>query len=181
MTLADLTDPASVLRAMDLYDQLGQDHFLSRFGYGPSRRYILVHQARSYDSKAIAGVAHGYQFPGSGPLRSTEFSGGLGGAATRLIGLGFEIHDQDPQGHDVDILDTTETVPPAAADAATIALVGCVKGKRTAETEAQDLYTSDLFKKRRAHVNRRGLEWFILSAQHGLVAREQVIDPTTWR
>lgn len=58
-----------------------------------------------------------------------------------------------------------------------VGLVGCVKGKRQAPTRAADLYTSELFKKRRDHVTRRGLNWFILSAQHGLVTPDEVLAP----
>ena len=58
-----------------------------------------------------------------------------------------------------------------------VALVGCVKGKRQTPTPAADLYTSDLFKKRRDHVARRGLNWFVLSAQHGLVTPDEILAP----
>ena len=40
------------------YDRLGRDVFLTTYGYGPANSYLLVHNGRRYDSKAIAGVAH---------------------------------------------------------------------------------------------------------------------------
>lgn len=51
-----------------------------------------------------------------------------------------------------------------------VALVGCVKLKARGEHAAQDLYTSPLFVGRRSSVERAGLRWWILSAEHGLVA-----------
>jgi hypothetical protein len=46
---------------------------------------------REYDSKAIAGVAHGYQFPSAGPLSPDEFSGGEATVVPELESLGFEV------------------------------------------------------------------------------------------
>ncbi len=51
-----------------------------------------------------------------------------------------------------------------------IALVGCVKTKRKGTFPARDLYVSPLFLKRRAYVEATGVRWWILSAEHGLVA-----------
>ncbi|WP_203568283.1 DUF6884 domain-containing protein [Aestuariimicrobium ganziense] len=55
--------------------------------------------------------------------------------------------------------------------------MGCVSGKRTTAAKAKDLYTSTLFLKRRSYVEDTGKPWFILSALHGLVDPETVIDP----
>ncbi len=44
---------------------------------------------------------------------------------------------------------------------------------------AKDLYVSALFDKERAYAERTGIPWFILSAQHGLVAPDEVLEPTT--
>jgi 5-methylcytosine-specific restriction enzyme A len=65
----------AVIEAVNEYDRLGQDEFLREYGFHPAREYVLVHSGKSYDSKAIVGVAHGY-LPGQKPLASTEFSGG---------------------------------------------------------------------------------------------------------
>lgn len=74
------------------YDRLGQDAFLSRYGYGQARAYRLVGDAgQEYDSKAILGVAYGYQFPGEEPLKADEFSGGEQTVQRRLEALGFEV------------------------------------------------------------------------------------------
>jgi hypothetical protein len=42
---------------------------------------------------------------------------------------------------------------------------------------AKDLYISDWFVKARAYVEQAGDEWFILSAEYGLVSSETVIAP----
>jgi hypothetical protein len=52
-----------------------------------------------------------------------------------------------------------------------VVLVTCVKSKRSRPAAAKELYISPLFQKQRAYVEQTGLPWFILSAEHGLVAR----------
>jgi 5-methylcytosine-specific restriction protein A len=49
-----------VLAAIAEYDWLGQDGFLAAYGFQPAREYLLVHDRRTYDSKAVVGVAHGF-------------------------------------------------------------------------------------------------------------------------
>ncbi len=56
----------------------------------------------------------------------------------------------------------------------TIALIGCSKTKaRVREVTDMlcpaELYTGDLFKKRLAHVEARGLPWYVMSAKGGLI------------
>jgi len=41
----------------------------------------------------------------------------------------------------------------------------------------RDLYASPWFRKARAHVERTGAPWLILSAKHGLIAPSAVIEP----
>jgi len=91
MTLYDLTDPDAVLQAVAECDRLGRPRFLETHGFHPARDYFLVVSGQEYDSKAIAGVAHGYQFPTIGPLKSDEFSGGLATVKRKLNELGFEV------------------------------------------------------------------------------------------
>jgi hypothetical protein len=93
MTLARLTSAMAVRSAIEEYDRLGRDKFLRVYGFGTARKYILVYDGQQYDSKAIAGVAHKYQFPNIGPLSSDMFSGGVAkdGAATCLRALGFQV------------------------------------------------------------------------------------------
>jgi hypothetical protein len=60
---------------------------------------------------------------------------------------------------------------------ADLLLIGCVKLKLERPAPARDLYTSALFRKERDYAERSGLPWFILSAEHGLVAPETVLAP----
>ncbi len=50
--------------------QLGRTQFLARYGYGKSRDFLVrdPKTGTDCDSKAIAGVAFGKQFPDQGPL-----------------------------------------------------------------------------------------------------------------
>jgi hypothetical protein len=58
-----------------------------------------------------------------------------------------------------------------------IGLVGCVKEKASGPCRAQDLYLSALFEGRRAYVKQRCDQWWILSAEHGLVHPEEILAP----
>lgn len=58
-----------------------------------------------------------------------------------------------------------------------IALVSCVKTKANIACSAGDLYTSAWFTKAKSLIERSGLDWFILSAEHGLVDPRMVIAP----
>jgi 5-methylcytosine-specific restriction protein A len=94
MALNDITSEA-VLAAIAEFDQAGREGFLSRYGFGPARRYLLIYQGAEYDSKAIVGAAHGY-LPGRQALTAADFSGGAAAAAGVLRRLGFEVTDQNP-------------------------------------------------------------------------------------
>lgn len=59
----------------------------------------------------------------------------------------------------------------------TVYFVSCVSKKGEHACEARDLYVSDLFRKARRFVEASGCPWFILSAEHGLVAPCQNIGP----
>jgi 5-methylcytosine-specific restriction protein A len=54
----DVVERQHVLAAMNTYDELGQEVFLKRFGYGLATRYVIVSDAASYESKAVLGVAY---------------------------------------------------------------------------------------------------------------------------
>ena len=58
-----------------------------------------------------------------------------------------------------------------------VGLVGCVKSKRSWAAPARELYRSPLFRGRLAWVERSCDRWFVLSAKHGLVEPDQVLDP----
>ena len=58
-----------------------------------------------------------------------------------------------------------------------IVLVGCGKSKLAHAAPAKDLYTGPLFKKAMAYAELVGDEWYILSAKHGLIHPDVVIEP----
>jgi hypothetical protein len=79
-----------------------------------------------------------------------------------------------------------EDRPPAASDIASspsgqrtpgVILVSCSARKGDRPAPAKDLYTSSLFRKQRAYAEASGAPWFILSAEHGLVAPDEWLAP----
>lgn len=89
--LAGLTSRQAVLQAIDEFDRLGRDAFLDKYRYSRARQYFLEHNSRHYDSKAIVGVAYGYQHPDRGPLKNAQFSGGTETVKPTLERLGFTV------------------------------------------------------------------------------------------
>jgi len=89
MSLVDIKNRQSVLSAITEFDQLGRAAFLKKYGFGGARSYFLRHNGANYDSKAIIGAAHGYEF--GTPLLSDNFSGGEKTVQRKLQELGFEI------------------------------------------------------------------------------------------
>ncbi len=168
---------------MELYDSLGVEGFLLRHGFGRSRSYTIVYDGRQYDSKAVAGVAFGFEHPDSGPLRPEEFSGGATGAAFVLRRLGFHVTGAAPSEqvtavHAPAARPGERVAPPTTAPSGRqVLLLGCVKGKGSRPAPARDLYTSVMFRKRRAYAEASGHAWFILSAQHGLVHPDDKLSP----
>lgn len=94
MGLSDVTADA-VRAAVDEYTMLGQDDFLAKYGFGRARKFVLVEQGRSYDSKAIVGAAH--QHATGQALPASAFSGGEQTVVARLAALGFDIRDTSAQ------------------------------------------------------------------------------------
>ncbi|WP_460625298.1 DUF6884 domain-containing protein [Intrasporangium mesophilum] len=60
---------------------------------------------------------------------------------------------------------------------ADVLLVTCVKSKLKVPAAAKNLYVSALFHKERSYAERLGRPWFILSAEHGLVAPDEWLAP----
>lgn len=91
MAFANVNDRAAVLKAVEEFDRKGRDVFLEEYGFGKARDYFLVVDGRRYDSKAIFGAAHGYQFPELGPLGWRDFNGGATTVERKLEAMGFRI------------------------------------------------------------------------------------------
>jgi len=90
MALSDLNDRNAVIAAIAEFDKLGRDKFLATYGFGEARSYYLKYAGRLYDSKAIAGVAYGIQYPDLGPLKASKFTGGNATVRRILEAIGFE-------------------------------------------------------------------------------------------
>lgn len=90
--LSRIRNPESVQRALDEFIRLGRTEFLTRYGFNKARDY-LVRDPKSgelCDSKAIVGVAYGFEHPDEGPLKAEAFSGGEATVVPLLQRLHFE-------------------------------------------------------------------------------------------
>jgi 5-methylcytosine-specific restriction enzyme A len=97
MALRDITR-AQILAAIEEYDLLGQEAFLAKYGFDRARSYLLIHDGKAYDSKAVVGAAHGVG-SGNQPLSPRQFSGGEATVGRLLRRLGFTVEvsgDSDP-------------------------------------------------------------------------------------
>ncbi len=90
MALRDVT-AQGVERAMVEFDRMGGEAFLEHSGLGQARGYFLIRGGRRYDSKAVVGVAHGYDRPDLGSLLPQDFPDGEASAVRVLESLGFDV------------------------------------------------------------------------------------------
>jgi uncharacterized HhH-GPD family protein len=75
---------------------------------------------------------------------------------------------------------TAKVTPrPDLSDRATgeVILLGCVKTKAAEASPACDLYLSPLFERRRRYAESSSKPWYILSAEHGLLDPDKIIEP----
>lgn len=98
MAWQEINKAASIIQAMDEFDALGREGFLKKYGFGRAREYYLYSNGNYYDSKAIIGVAHGFEFPKKGPLKPDQFTGGEKTVRKKLETLGFvvRVNPQEP-------------------------------------------------------------------------------------
>lgn len=91
--LSRLQSPVAVQEALDEFKRIGRTTFLERYGFGKSRDFMVRNSANGdlCDSKAIVGVAYGFQYPDEGPLKPNDFSGGEATVVAKLRNLGFEV------------------------------------------------------------------------------------------
>jgi hypothetical protein len=59
----------------------------------------------------------------------------------------------------------------------TVCIISCTAHKRDARMPAENLYSSDLFFKSRRYAQANFDSWLILSAKHGLIKPDQIIEP----
>jgi ribosomal protein S27AE len=184
VTLAEVTR-AAVLRAIRECRRVGRDVFLAKHGYRKGI-YRLVHAGREYDSKAILGVAFGYEF-GCEPLDPRKFSGGVEHVARILLRLGFSLRrgvetltEQLVSGV-LRLVRRVRRVVAAMTDGTRdllVGLVSCSKAKLDKPAKARALYEpSYVFARSKAYVEQRCDAWWILSAKHGLVHPDTVLAP----
>jgi hypothetical protein len=69
------------------------------------------------------------------------------------------------------------TDPTPSASNHVLVLVGCVKTKTDHPLPARQLYRSALFTRRRDYAERHPGRWYILSAEHGLVSPDALLEP----
>jgi hypothetical protein len=87
--------PEHVLLALEEFDRIGADEFLSRYGFDAAGEHHLLHDGSSYDSLAVIGVAY---LRATGELAPPEdLLGGAKGAAEALRGLGFSVEGDDAE------------------------------------------------------------------------------------
>jgi len=67
--------------------------------------------------------------------------------------------------------------PEAVRKPRRIALVSCVKSKKSSSAAAQDLYVSPLFHGLRRFAESKADAWYILSAEHGLLSPDEIVAP----
>lgn len=58
-----------------------------------------------------------------------------------------------------------------------VGLVGCASAKLKRPAPARELYTSALFRKASAYAEETCERWYVLSAKHGLVHPDTVLEP----
>ncbi|MFJ5653776.1 HNH endonuclease [Streptomyces microflavus] len=78
-----------ILKTLQEYDALGAESFLSLYGFKPARKFLILHDGKEYDSKAVAGVAHKHSHGRA--LEWDELSGGVGHAVDWLKREGFQV------------------------------------------------------------------------------------------
>ena len=100
MSLSDISDRDAVLKAIEEFDDLGRSNFLEKYGFSEAKEFFLRFRGKSYDSKAICGAAHGYQFPEMGPLKAQDFSGGKETVKKTLNGLNFRVGYRPPESEE---------------------------------------------------------------------------------
>lgn len=61
--------------------------------------------------------------------------------------------------------------------ASDVILIRGAKTKQTFAAPASELYISPLFRSARAYAEQSGAPWFILSAEHGVLGGEVIVEP----
>jgi 5-methylcytosine-specific restriction protein B len=87
-------DRKAVLQAMAKFDELGRERFLREYGFREARNYVIRHDGKEYDAKAIVGVAQGLANPEQPPLTGKDFHSSDATVRQRLERLDFVVADR---------------------------------------------------------------------------------------
>lgn len=68
-------------------------------------------------------------------------------------------------------------LPEIQSSSNTVCLVSCTSRKSDHPAKAEFIYKSPLFSSARSYAEKRASQWFILSAKHGLLSPDDVIEP----
>lgn len=83
--------------------------------------------------------------------------------------------------HNLNILMKAQAIAvnrkPLPPNPTTITLVSCVGEKQKKACAAKDLYQSAWFVKAREYVESKNCNWYIISAKHGLIHRDEIVEP----
>ena len=71
----------------------------------------------------------------------------------------------------------SELLWPSPGQASDVILIGGTKTKQAFPAPARELYTGPLFRRARAYAEQSGAPWFILSAEHGVLRGEAIVEP----
>lgn len=99
MGLSNLTK-AAIESALAEFDEIGREAFLDKYGFKEARAYFIERGGKRYDSKAIAGAAHGYARSDLGPLQPIQFNGGEATVKPVMERLGFSVVNTNPRNPD---------------------------------------------------------------------------------
>jgi hypothetical protein len=121
-----------ILQAIAEYDARGGEEFLEVYGFGPSRSYTLVHEGRSYDAKAILGVAH--RFATGRLATSDELDAGSRAAVAIMRKRGFEVSEPTSASHATPVRALRTTRPTATRS--TVARSAVARSTAARETPA---------------------------------------------
>jgi hypothetical protein len=102
-----------ILQALAEYDARGGQEFLDVYGFAPSDDYPLVHNGRSYDSRAVLGVAH--RFATGRIATPEEVESGFDGAVKILRRRGFMVSEPYSATHGRAPATRTPRAPRASA------------------------------------------------------------------
>ncbi|WP_200952103.1 DUF6884 domain-containing protein [Arthrobacter sp. Soil736] len=75
----------------------------------------------------------------------------------------------------------TASKPSTSTGVCAIGLVGCASQKLTRPAPARELYVSQLFRKASAYAELTCDRWYVLSAKHGVVHPDEILEPYDMR